>query len=165
MFLSSPESRLLSNLIGNAFTRGILWRRPSGPGCICSLLIELLFWCDPAEGDDKKSPMDASVRRRVARKIASIKANNNFQYLPVTQKADIERLDGILTVVEQMPEDFYLNSTRDHLLSQADCCGNEECAEDPTMRCTRCKSVEYCGKKCQAKHWKNGHKVRCFAHE
>ncbi|KAJ1303896.1 hypothetical protein OPQ81_008308 [Rhizoctonia solani] len=61
MFLSSPESRLLSNLIGNNFARGILWRNPSGPGFICGLLIELLFWCDTAEGDDKKSPMDASV--------------------------------------------------------------------------------------------------------
>ncbi|CAE6447534.1 unnamed protein product [Rhizoctonia solani] len=165
IFLSSPDSRLLSNLIGNAFTRGILWRGPSGPGCICGLLIELLFWCDAAEGDDKKSPMDASVRRRVARKIASIKANNNFQYLPVTQKADIERLNGILTVIEQMPEDFYLKSTRDHLLGDADSCGNEDCDEDPTMRCARCRSVEYCGKKCQAKHWKSGHKARCFAHE
>ncbi|KAG8713992.1 hypothetical protein FRC11_010259, partial [Ceratobasidium sp. 423] len=82
MFLSSPDSRLLTNLIGNAFTRGIAWKRPSGPGFICGLLIELLFWCDAAEGDDKKSPMDASIRRRVARKITSIKANSNFQYLP-----------------------------------------------------------------------------------
>ncbi|CAE6438649.1 unnamed protein product [Rhizoctonia solani] len=165
MFLSSPDSRLLTNLVGNAFTRGILWRSPSGPGFICGLLIELLFWCDPSEGDDKKSPMDASVRRRVARKIASIKAHANFQLLPVTQKADIERLDGVLTVIEQMPEDFYLKSTRDQLLSQVNCCGNEECDQGPTMRCARCRSVEYCGKKCQAKHWKNGHKVRCFAHE
>ncbi|EUC64488.1 zf-MYND domain protein [Rhizoctonia solani AG-3 Rhs1AP] len=165
LFLSSPQSRSLSNLVGNAFARGIMWRRPSGPGCICGLLIELLFWCDPAEGDDKKSPMDASVRRRVARKLASIKANSSFQYLPVVQRADVERLEGVLTVVEQMPEDFYLNSTRNHLLGQVDCCGNEDCGEHPTMRCTRCKSVEYCGKKCQARHWKNGHKVRCFARE
>ncbi|CAE6467097.1 unnamed protein product [Rhizoctonia solani] len=165
IFLSSPDSRLLANLVGNAFSRSILWRSPSGPGFICGLLIELLFWCDTSEGDDKKSSMDASTRRRVARKIASIKSHSNFQYLPVTQKADIERLDGVLTVIEQMPEDFYLKSTRDHLLSRADCCGNEGCAEEPTTRCARCRSVQYCGKKCQTKHWKNGHKVRCFAYE
>jgi hypothetical protein len=165
MFLSSPDSRLLTNLIGNAFTRGLLWRNPSGPGFLCGLIIELLFWCDTSEGDDKKSAMDASIRRRVARKIASIKAHNNFQLLPVTQKADIERLDGILTIIEQMPEDFYLKSTRDHLLGRQDCCANQECVDHPTMRCARCRSVEYCGKKCQAKHWKNGHKVRCFAYE
>ncbi|KAF8674619.1 MYND finger [Rhizoctonia solani] len=93
IFLSSPDSRLLANLVGNAFSRSILWRSPSGPGFICGLLIELLFWCDTSEGDDKKSSMDASTRRRVARKIASIKSHSNFQYLPVTQKADIERLD------------------------------------------------------------------------
>jgi hypothetical protein len=43
-----------------------------------------------------------------------------------------------------------------------DQCGNEECDEEPTMRCAKCKSVEYCGRECQSKHWKKEHKVRCF---
>lgn len=162
MFLTSPDCEGLTNVIGKAFVQGVKWRHPSGPGFICGLIIELLFWCNTAEGDDKKSAMDADLRKRVAEKIKLLKANNGFARLGIQQRADIERLDGILNIIEEMPEDFYLRSTRDHLLGQMDCCGNEECAEEPTMRCARCKTVEYCGKECQAKHWKGGHKVRCF---
>jgi hypothetical protein len=156
IFLSSPESKQLPNIIGNAFAQGIQWRHPSGPGSICGLLIELLFWCDTTEGDDKKSSMDADVRKRVAHKTKLLKSSNNFQQLNIMQRADIERLDGVLEVIELMPGDLYLRSTREQLMGQVDCCGNEECDKSPTMRCAKCKSVGYCGRECQAKHWKSG---------
>ncbi|QRW22770.1 MYND Zn-finger protein [Rhizoctonia solani] len=82
IFLSSPDSRLLANLVGNAFSRSILWRSPSGPGFICGLLIELLFWCDTSRYSQTCGEEDRVYQ------IAQ-----QFPYLPVTQKADIERLD------------------------------------------------------------------------
>ena len=35
-------------------------------------------------------------------------------------------------------------------------------ADKPLRKCTRCKAVKYCGKECQRKDWKLGHKVDCF---
>ena len=45
-------------------------------------------------------------------------------------------------------------------------CANPSCtkahsSETPLSRCTRCLSVRYCGKACQTKHWKSGHKKDC----
>jgi len=39
----------------------------------------------------------------------------------------------------------------------------DECVQqsDDLKRCTQCKEVWYCGKKCQSQAWKNGHKVWC----
>jgi len=39
----------------------------------------------------------------------------------------------------------------------------DECLQhtEDLKRCTRCKEVWYCGKKCQTQAWKNGHKVWC----
>jgi len=36
-----------------------------------------------------------------------------------------------------------------------------EFPEEDLKRCTQCKEVRYCGKKCQSRAWKNGHKVCC----
>lgn len=30
------------------------------------------------------------------------------------------------------------------------------------LSCTRCRAVKYCGKACQRKHWKAGHKIDCY---
>lgn len=32
------------------------------------------------------------------------------------------------------------------------------------MNCSRCKTMHYCSKKCQVKHWKKGHKIECKKH-
>lgn len=164
LFLLSPDSKGLANIIGNAFAQGIQWRRPSEPGSICGLLIELLFWCDTAEGDDKKAAMDAEIRKRVGEKTTALKLSASFERLPITQRLNVERLDGVINVIEQMPDNTYLWYTRESLKSESEgICGNDECDKAPTMRCSGCKSVEYCGKKCQTKHWKQGHKSRCFS--
>jgi hypothetical protein len=44
---------------------------------------------------------------------------------------------------------------------EAECyfCGNPNASK----RCTRCKVARYCSTKCQAKHWKLGHKEDCRA--
>ena len=45
------------------------------------------------------------------------------------------------------------------------CDNNLACAycgkENATNVCSRCKSVRYCDSKCQKKHWKLAHKVKC----
>jgi len=44
-------------------------------------------------------------------------------------------------------------------------CGIFE-GEDVTLSsCSKCGSVQYCGKPCQRKHWKDGHKKFCFSPE
>ena len=33
--------------------------------------------------------------------------------------------------------------------------------KNASNRCAKCKVVKYCGRDCQIKHWKHGHKKRC----
>jgi hypothetical protein len=40
------------------------------------------------------------------------------------------------------------------------CCG-ETRSENDLSRCSGCRLAYYCNKKCQKKHWKNGHKKVC----
>jgi TPR repeat protein len=41
-------------------------------------------------------------------------------------------------------------------------CGVAEVAGGALKPCSRCKAVVYCGKECQAQHWKvGGHKAKC----
>ncbi|KAG8710324.1 hypothetical protein FRC09_000186 [Ceratobasidium sp. 395] len=163
MFLRSSDSDGISNIVGNAFAQGVEWRRPSGPGFICGAIIELLFWCNTEQGDDKKASMDSKIRKAVARKTRAIKSSDAHQQLDMRQQVEIERLDGILNVIEVMPGDTYLTSTKQSLVEEIDYqCGNEDCDDTPIERCGKCKSVEYCGRSCQSKHWKKEHKVRCF---
>ncbi|CAM6117054.1 unnamed protein product [Calypogeia fissa] len=35
------------------------------------------------------------------------------------------------------------------------------CLNPTTTRCSRCKTARYCSSKCQAQHWKEGHKQEC----
>jgi hypothetical protein len=37
------------------------------------------------------------------------------------------------------------------------------CAKAALKECSRCKSVRYCGRACQKRHWKAGHKKECVA--
>lgn len=39
------------------------------------------------------------------------------------------------------------------------CC--EWCCGKGSLRCSKCKSVSYCGSVCQKFHWRNGHKLKC----
>ncbi|KAG8776350.1 hypothetical protein FRC12_000962 [Ceratobasidium sp. 428] len=163
MFLRSSDSDGIPNIVGNAFAQGVEWRRPSGPGFICGAIIELLFWCNTEQGDDKKASMDSNIRKAVARKTRAIKSSDAHQQLDMRQQVEIERLDGILNVIDVMPGDTYLTSTKQSLVEEIDYqCGNEDCDDPPIERCGKCKSVEYCGRSCQSKHWKKEHKVRCF---
>ncbi len=44
-------------------------------------------------------------------------------------------------------------------MATCDSCGASSAA---LLACARCNFVSYCGKACQAKHWKaGGHKARC----
>jgi hypothetical protein len=162
MFLHSSESDRIPNIVGNAFAEGVQWRRPSGPGFICGAIIALLLWCDSAQGDDKRAPVDVAIRRAIARKVQEVRSNTSFHRLDERQQVDIERLDGILSAIEHTPRDTYLSSTRDSHAGQVDGrCGNDECLEDPTTLCAKCRAVEYWRRECQLKHWKE-HKMRCF---
>ena len=40
-------------------------------------------------------------------------------------------------------------------------CTNCGVANVPVFQCTKCHSVQYCGKECQVTHWKGGHKEAC----
>jgi MYND finger len=48
------------------------------------------------------------------------------------------------------------------LFTKCGCCGAHGDVKSGTIkRCAKCKAVAYCGKKCQVKHWKMGHKIDC----
>lgn len=162
IFLRSSASDGLANLIGDAFARGaIYYRRPSD---ICGLIIELMFWCDSTKGDDQKAAIDIAIRQALVEKLREVMSTAEFPKLELRERMNIERLNGVLNVIGEMPGAYYLTSTREHLLSSRveGMCGNAKCAEEPTTRCGKCKTVEYCGRECQTKHWKEEHKGRCF---
>mmetsp|Transcript_16125 Transcript_16125/g.27482 ORF Transcript_16125/g.27482 Transcript_16125/m.27482 type:complete len:105 (-) Transcript_16125:125-439(-) len=46
-------------------------------------------------------------------------------------------------------------------LGQCTCCGRDGDNTVKLKPCPRCKGPLYCGKDCQSKHWKNGHKEFC----
>lgn len=161
-FIQSPQYADLANIIADGFVQGIRWKRPSGPGQICCLIIHFLFWGNSTKGDDGKASIDADVRTKLARKLDALIGTPEFERLPEIQRVDIERLHGILKCIEGMPADYYLSSTRSYLEGQVDNCGRSSCDEEAELACSKCKTVRYCGKKCQTWHWKNGHKLRCF---
>ena len=78
-------------------------------------------------------------------------------------------MEGMLGPIEHMPTPpdqpgYYLRSSKDYLANKIP--GLEECnvcmEDDVPLQCSRCKSVRYCGKACQKKDWKKGHKLRCY---
>ncbi|EJF67482.1 hypothetical protein DICSQDRAFT_77218 [Dichomitus squalens LYAD-421 SS1] len=163
-FLQSPNAAGLPNLVASNFVQGIDWLRPSGPGHICTLLIHFLFWCDTSFGDDNKASIDKATRDALAARVADILAQPGIDRLPESQLIKLERLKGILISIEYMPGGYYLQSTNDFLKGQIH--GQEECLacmdEDPGMLCSQCKAVRFCGKECQLKAWRSGHKNRCW---
>ncbi|KAJ7689017.1 hypothetical protein B0H17DRAFT_937700 [Mycena rosella] len=159
---NSGAAKDLPTIIARAFVKGTTWKRPSGPGHHCALIIHMPFWCDPSLGDDGKASVDADARgawpfhRGDTGK--SARCGNG------TAPAH-ERLQGILGAIEAMPGGHYLNSTRIQLEDQSDMCDGESCNEDPELSCSKCKTVQYCGKECPIWYWKHGHKVRYFKTE
>ncbi|KAK1222047.1 hypothetical protein PQX77_015146 [Marasmius sp. AFHP31] len=153
----------LPTIIARHFVDGIKWKRPSGPGHICTLIIHTIHWCDASLGDDKKASVDKDVRARLRTKLeASIKQCKGR--LEELQLIEMERLHGLLGAVEFLPGDQYASSTRGYLEGQVDMCRRPDCYEgdEASLRCSKCKCTRYCGKKCQTWHWKNGHKLNCF---
>ncbi|TBU25857.1 hypothetical protein BD311DRAFT_808899, partial [Dichomitus squalens] len=163
-FLQSSKAAGLPNLVASNFVQGITWLRPSGPGQICTLLIHFLFWCETSLGDDNKASIDKATRDALAARLADILTQPGIDRLPELQRVELERLEGILNAIEHMPGGHYLQSTNNFLKGQIQ--GQEECLvcmdEDAGMLCSQCKTVKFCGKKCQLKAWKSGHKNRCW---
>jgi len=162
-FLLHPtQPKGIPNLIAKAFAQGVAWKKPSGPGQICSLLIHCLFWADTSLGDDCKASIDADMRKDLAKKIDLIFQIQGFDRLDRLQRLEMERLKGILHAIDAMPADHYLKSTHQSLERQLEVCAKTDCGELAEMTCSRCKTIRYCGRNHQSWHWKNGHKLRCF---
>src|SRR5882724_452763 len=90
-FLCHPtEPKGIPNLIAAAFYRGVAWKRPSGPGNICSLLIHCLFWADTSLGNDGKASIDAEIRTLLAAKLGLLVEDDGFQRLDQLQRVEIE---------------------------------------------------------------------------
>ncbi|KAG7098447.1 hypothetical protein E1B28_000397 [Marasmius oreades] len=162
-FLTNSELCIgLPTLIARHFVEGIEWKRPSGPGHICTLIIHTVHWCDPSLGDDGKCSIDADIRARLCDKTKTL-IDQLKGRLEQMQLIEIERLNGLLGFLDSLPGGQYVRSTRDYLEGQVDMCERWECGEDEApLRCSKCRSARYCGKKCQNWHWKNGHKLNCF---
>ncbi|KAJ7640342.1 hypothetical protein DFH06DRAFT_1052756 [Mycena polygramma] len=159
---NSSASKDLPNIVSDAFVKGTTWKRPSGPGYHCALIIHMLFWCDPSLGDDGKASVNASIRTALAAAVKSTTEDPGVAEMEPVQLMEMKRLLGILNAVEAMPGSHYLKSTQDHLEGQVDWCSGNMCDEEAELSCSKCKTVRYCGGACQSWHWKHGHKVRCF---
>ncbi|TFK84248.1 hypothetical protein K466DRAFT_602169 [Polyporus arcularius HHB13444] len=168
-YIVSPEFAPLPTLVASAFVEGIQWLRPSGPGYVCSLIMHMLQWCDTSIGDDKRASIDKAVRLALREKCRELMGSGGWGDLDRYQQVEIQRLEGMLGPVEHMPTPpdqpgYYLQSSKDYLEGKIP--GLYECNvcmdDDAPLQCSRCKSVKYCGKECQNKDWKKGHKLRCY---
>ncbi|KAG9037799.1 hypothetical protein FRB95_004086 [Tulasnella sp. JGI-2019a] len=137
---------------------------------VTTLIIHTLIWCDPSMGDDARASIDKQARVELADKLKGLESDTRFAGLEGRREAELKRLIGILGIVditEMGPPGFYVTSTRGHI--EGSLAGQEECvvcmAEDPLRTCSVCKSVMYCGAKCQSKDWKQGHNLRCYEME
>jgi hypothetical protein len=158
----SSQSNGLATLVSDAFVRSIAWKRPSGPGQISSLIINLFVWNDTSRGDDGKAPVDADVRRALVERLDILKASPRYDQIEETQRVQMERLWKMLNAIENTQGDLCLSTTRQLLEQALDRCTNPSCGKDADLTCSRCKSMRYCGIECQKWHWRNGHKLRCF---
>ena len=168
--LRSERAAGLPNLVVQAYLAGVELRRPAGPGHFCTLMINLFFWCDVEMGDDQRASVDKDARAALVTRLQAFQGTNEYAALDRYQSIEVDRLMGMLGAVENMPTGpmpvgYYLISTRQHL--EGSVTGQRECDvcvdEDAGLLCSKCKSVRYCGKECQARAWKDGHKYKCFA--
>ncbi|EMD30865.1 hypothetical protein CERSUDRAFT_145772 [Gelatoporia subvermispora B] len=163
-FLRSPHCARarLPTLVASAFVAGIDIRAPSSPGEVCEFISHSLQWGDTSIGNDQLASIDAPVRRALAPKLAALESEDGFAQLPQLERAGIGRLAGILECIEHVPG--YLASSYDYL--QGRVTGQRECMvcmkHDRLLACSVCKTVKYCGERCQMKGWKE-HQLRCYA--
>ena len=54
-----------------------------------------------------------------------------------------------------------LEGAREALVCGAERCSRAECTKAGTNRCSKCRSVRYCGRECQLADWRAGHKREC----
>ncbi|KAI0344354.1 hypothetical protein BDW22DRAFT_1406694 [Trametopsis cervina] len=164
LFLEKGENVAgIPTLIAAEFVHGIAWKRPSGPGYICSLMCHLLEFCDVSLGDDGQCCIDAAVRKPFAEKVAGIfKFAQTNRQLDTFQQVEIMRLGNILRMIghTEGPPGYYLTSMRDYLQRTDDVCA--VCTEGSTLTCSRCRTVRYCGKECQRRDWNTEHRLSCF---
>ena len=70
-----------------------------------------------------------------------------------------------MNVVIKPPQSllYHVESFQQPRSQVSSCC--DEClissSEQVLKRCSQCKEVEYCSKKCQSRAWKQGHKISC----
>ncbi len=107
-----------------------------------------------------------------------------FNYSNVLMELTAERYEGNLEIVGHSPipkmmywssraqqvnspvgaydhQINYLSSIENKVKSHcANCWKDAGCSK--FMRCSRCLGAWYCGKECQAQHWKAGHKIDCI---
>lgn len=55
-----------------------------------------------------------------------------------------------------------LKSLEEAYSQLCDLCGKPSQPDCKLVRCSRCKAAYYCGRECQRKHWRVGHKADCF---
>ncbi|KAI4521357.1 hypothetical protein K525DRAFT_256693 [Schizophyllum commune Loenen D] len=170
-YIQSPEFAAggFPNLVASAFVDGIEWLPPSGPGHVCSIIMLMLQWCDTDLGDDKHACIDKGVRDAIREKCRALMNDERWEEWDQYNQIEVQRLEGMLGPIEHMPTPpdqpgYYLRSSKDYLANKIP--GLEECnvcmEDDVPLQCSRCKSVRYCGKACQKKDWKKGHKLRCY---
>lgn len=160
---TSSQVESLPTIIAAAFVRGLAWKRPSGPGHICRLMSHMLQWCDTSLGDDNNASIDSSPRKDLCNKVGLLCNDERFQNFDRIQQVEMKRLHKMLNAIENIaPPGSYLTSAKQFLESS---CGEDMCPvcmEVGVMGCSKCKTVRYCGKECQTKDWRAGHKAKCF---
>lgn len=167
-FLRSSSASGFPSLIVWHFVQGLNWISPSGPGHICELITNLLFWCDVDMGNDKRAAIDHDLRVRLAKIIPRLQSQDATDQPRETRRLATERLAIILKRIESAPTDSlcagdYLISVRQRLESsvpgQLDCF---VCRGRTELLCSQCKSIRFCSKECQAMAWEDGHQFQCF---
>jgi hypothetical protein len=99
-FFASPLSDGLPTLITRALLRGLERYAPGGIVITCVLIMNMLYSCDPATGDDGDAPMDAQTRADLEAYLEAFPASDAHDARDECARNAVEMLDTALKQIK-----------------------------------------------------------------
>eukprot|EP00978_Attheya_sp_CCMP212_P037202 scaffold173826_cov62-Attheya_sp.AAC.3 len=107
-----------------------------------------------------------AIQLFLAETLLKLSKRTYFDRITVPGHNCIPKVRNLLRIAQENGHSEAAVTIRDLESQQRDYCsacqrGAEDLIIEKLKRCTRCKAVWYCGRECQLKDWKLGHKVDC----
>jgi hypothetical protein len=95
----------------------------------------------------------------------SLKEVKRFNSVNVPTDSSIKHINTLELQIQKMRK--HKKMKKKEVKTRAKCssyeCQNVESHPREFKTCMRCRTTKYCSRKCQKKHWKQGHKKECMS--